>query len=71
MALAPRHTQLGEEAHRNRQHNRMNVLALLRTLDLNLQRYNDYCLIRNGMMAVAHFISRMLGWVGRSHAEMG
>jgi hypothetical protein len=47
------------------------VLALVRTLALNLLRSNGFRSIRAGPMAVAHDISRMLGWVGISPAETG
>ena len=67
----PRDTQLGEDAHRYSQRNGVQVLALLRTLALNLLRCNGFKSIRAGLMAVAHDISRMLGWVGISLAETG
>ncbi|WP_315856430.1 transposase [Synechococcus sp. J7-Johnson] len=67
----PRDTQLGEDAHRYAQRNGVQVLALLRTLALNLLRCNGFRSIRAGLMAVAHDISRMLGWVGISLAETG
>jgi len=44
---------------------------MLRTLALNLLRSNGFHSIRAGLMAVAHDISRMLGWVGVSPQEMG
>ncbi|WP_255095285.1 transposase [Synechococcus sp. J7-Johnson] len=62
----PRDTQLGEDAHRYSQRNGVQVLALLRTLALNLLRCNGFGSVRAGLMAVAHDISRMLGWVGIS-----
>jgi hypothetical protein len=62
----PRDTQLGEDAHRYSQRNGVQVLALLRTLALNLLRCNGFRSIRAGLMAVAHDINRMLGWVGIS-----
>jgi predicted transposase YbfD/YdcC len=65
----PRDTQLGEDAHRYSQRNGVQVLALLRTLALNLLRCNGFKSIRAGLMAVAHDISLMLGWVGISLAE--
>jgi hypothetical protein len=49
----------------------MQVLAPLRTLALNLLRSNGFRSIRACLMAVAHDISRMLGWVGISPAETG
>jgi predicted transposase YbfD/YdcC len=67
----PRDTQLGEDAHRYAQRNGVQVLALPRTLALNLLRCNGLRSIRAGLMAVAHVISRMLGWVGISLAETG
>jgi hypothetical protein len=65
----PRDTQLGEDAHRYSQRNGVQVLALLRTLALNLLRCNGFCSICAGLMAVAHEISRMLSWVGVSPGE--
>jgi len=47
------------------------VLALLRTLALNLLRCNGFRSIRAGLMAVAHDISRMLSWVGIRATETG
>jgi hypothetical protein len=44
---------------------------VLRTLALNLLRCNGFRSIFAGLMAVAHDISRMLGWVGISLAETG
>jgi hypothetical protein len=67
----PRDTQLGEDAHRYSHRNGVQVLALLHTLALNLLRCNGFRSIRAGLMAVAHDISRMLGWVGISLAETG
>ncbi|WP_255120238.1 hypothetical protein [Synechococcus sp. Cruz CV-v-12] len=67
----PRDTQLGEDAHRYSQRNGVQVLALLRTLALNLLRCNGYRSIRAGLMAVAHDTCRMLGWVGAIPAGTG
>ena len=67
----PRDTQLGEDAHRYSHRNGVQVLALLRTLALNLLRCHGFRSIRAGLMAVAHDISRMLGWVGISAAGTG
>ena len=67
----PRDTQLGEDAHRYSQRNGVQVSALLRTLALNLLRSNGFHSIRAGLMAVAHDISRMLGWIGISPAQTG
>ena len=47
------------------------VLALLRTLALNLLRCNGFRSIRAGLMSVAHDISRMLDWVGVSPTATG
>jgi len=47
------------------------VLALLRTLALNLLRCNGFRSIRAGLMAVAHDINRMLAWVGISLDDTG
>ncbi|MBU6250935.1 MAG: ISAs1 family transposase [Cyanobacteria bacterium REEB417] len=67
----PRDTKLGEDAHRYSKHNGVQMLALLRTLALNLLRCNGFRSIRAGLMAVAHDISRMLGWVGIRATETG
>jgi hypothetical protein len=67
----PRDTQLGEDADRYSQRNGVQVLALLRTLALNLLRGNGFRSIRAGLMAVAHDISRMLDWVGVNRTETG
>ena len=67
----PRDTQLGEDAHLYNQRNGVQVLALLRTLALNLLRCNGFRSIRAGLMAVAHDISGMLSWVGVRPAETG
>ncbi len=48
------------------------VLALVRTLSLNLLRGNGFRSIRAGLIAGAHDISRMLAWAGVSpdqHSE--
>ena len=60
----PRDTQLGEDAHRYTHRNGVQVLALLRTLALNLLRCNGFRSIRSGLMAMVHDISQRLGWVG-------
>jgi len=44
------------------------ILILLRTLALNLLRYNGFRSIRVGLMAAAHNISPMRAWVGISAA---
>ena len=67
----PRDTLMVEDAHRYSQRNGVQVLALLRTLALNLLRWNGYRSIRAGLMAVAHDIHRMLRWIGVSPAETG
>ena len=67
----PRDTQLGEDAHHYAHRNGVQVLALLRSLALNLLRCNGFRSIRAGLMAVSHDISRMLGWAGVSLRESG
>ena len=47
------------------------MLALLRTLALNMLRCKEFCSIRAGLMAVAHDISRMHSRVGDSPEETG
>jgi len=54
-----------------RQGNGVQVLALLRTLALNLLGCNGFRSIRAGLMVVAHDIRRMLGWVGILATEKG
>ena len=49
--------------------NRVQVLALLRTLALNLLRNNSFQSIRAGFMAASHDISSMLSWMGITSAE--
>lgn len=65
----PHNTQLVEDAHRYSQRNGVQVLAMLRTLALNLLRSNDFQSIRAGLMAVAHDIRRRHGWAGISLAD--
>jgi len=47
------------------------VLALLRTVALNLLRCYGFRPIRADLMAVVDDISRMLGWVGISPTVTG
>jgi hypothetical protein len=65
----PRDIQLGEDVHRYSQRNGVQVLALLHTLALNLLRCNGFRSIRAGLMAMAHDIGRMFGWVGAQHCR--
>jgi hypothetical protein len=67
----PRDTQLGEDANRYSHRNGVQVLALLRTLALNLLYCYGFVSIRAGLMAVAHDISRMRGWIGISREVTG
>jgi hypothetical protein len=67
----PRDTQLGEVAHRYTHSNGLQVLALLRTIALNILRWNGFRSIRAGLMTVAHDISQMLTRLGISAAETG
>ena len=67
----PRDTQLGEDAHRYAQRNGVQVLALLRTLALNLLRRSGYRSIRRGLRALAHDIKGMLALGGVQLAENG
>lgn len=69
--LWPRDNQLGEDIHHYAQRHGVQVLALLRTLALNLLRCNGFPLIRAGLKVVAQNSSRMLSWVGISHAKTG
>jgi len=64
----PRDTD-GEDTHHYTKRNGVQVLALLRTLALNLLCCNAFQSIRAGLMAVAHDISQMLGWAGIRAAE--
>ena len=59
-----RDVQLGEDAHRDAERNGVQTLALLRTMGLNLLRTHGFRSIRAGLMAMAHDITRMLGWSG-------
>jgi predicted transposase YbfD/YdcC len=65
----PRVTQLVEDAHSYTDRNGVQDLALLRTMALNLFRWNGFRSICAGLMAVAHDISRVLSWFGISAAE--
>ncbi len=67
----PRDTQLGEDAHHYSHRNGVQVLALLRTLALNLLRCSGFRSIHAGLMAVAHDIRRMLSWIGISTVATG
>lgn len=67
----PRDTKLGEVAHHYDQRTGDQVFALLRTLALNMLRCNEFRSTRAGLMAVAHDIGRMLGWVGVSLTGTG
>jgi hypothetical protein len=65
-----RDVRLGEDAHRYSERNGVQVLALLRTLALNLMRTNGFRSIREGQIAViSHDISRLLGWTGAYEAQ--
>ena len=55
----PRDTQHGEDDHRYSQSNGVQVLALLRTLALNLLRWKGFRSIRTGLTAEVHDISRV------------
>ena len=67
----PRDTQLGEDTHRYSQRNGVQVLALLRIIALKLLRCDGSCSFRSGLMAVAHDIRGMLGWIGVCQADSG
>jgi hypothetical protein len=56
---------------RDTQRNGVQLVALLRTIALNLLRCNGFRSIRAGLMAAAHDIHRMLGWIGVSSADSG
>nr|WP_255090932.1 ISAs1 family transposase [Vulcanococcus limneticus] len=66
-----RDVRLGEDAHHYAERNGVQVLALLRSLALNLLRTNGYRSIRDGQVAVSHDICRMLGWIGIRTAGAG
>jgi hypothetical protein len=68
VALASRHPARRATAKRYSHRNGVQVLILLRTLALNLLRCNGFRSIRVGLMAAAHNISPMRGWVGISAA---
>lgn len=45
------------------------MLALLRTLALNLLRTKGFRSIREGQIAVSHDLSRLLGWTVACEAQ--
>lgn len=54
---------LAEDAHRYKGRRGAQVWAWLRTIALNLLRLNGFQSIRDGLVAVAHDIGRLLSWV--------
>ena len=54
---------LAEDAHRYKGRQGAQVFAWLRTIALNLLRLNGFQSIRDGLVAVAHDIGRLLSWV--------
>jgi hypothetical protein len=68
VALASRHPAKRAVPKRYSHRNGVQVFILLRTLALNLLRCNGFRSIRVGLMAAAHNISPMRGWVGISAA---
>ena len=61
----PRDTQLGEDAHRYREVNGVQIMATLRSLAMNALRFDGIWSITEGMAALAHDIRgllELLGW---------
>ncbi len=54
---------LAEDAHRYKGRRGAQVFAWLRTIALNLLRLNGFQSIRDGLVAVAHDITRLLSWL--------
>lgn len=60
----PRDTQLGEDAHRYRETNGVQILATLRSLAMNALRLDGYWSITEGLAALAHDIRGLLALLG-------
>jgi hypothetical protein len=52
----PRDTQLGEEAHRSREINGVQIMATLRSLAMNALRLGGFCSITEALATLAHDI---------------
>ena len=61
----PRDTKLGEDAHRYRERNGMQILATLRILAINSLRLNGIWSITEGLAALAHNIKGLLALLER------
>jgi hypothetical protein len=59
-----RDTQLGEDAHRYRERNGVQILATLRSMGLNTMRLAGMDSIANGMASVGHDIRHLLELLG-------
>jgi len=60
----PRDTQLGEDAHRYREANGVQILATLRRLAMNALRLDGFWSITEGLAALAHDIRGLLAVLG-------
>jgi predicted transposase YbfD/YdcC len=60
----PRDTQLREDAHRYRETNGVQILAMLRSLALNALRLDGFCSITEGLAALYHDIRCLLALLG-------
>jgi predicted transposase YbfD/YdcC len=60
----PRDTQLGEDAHRYREVNGVQIMAMLRSLAMNTLRLNGFWSITEGLAALAHDIRGLLAVLG-------
>jgi hypothetical protein len=64
-----RDTQLGEDAHRYRERNGVQILATLRSMGLNTMRLAGMVSIANGMASVSHDIRHLLELLGWRSSE--
>jgi len=60
----PCDTQLREDAHRYRESNGMQIMAMLRILAMNALRLDGYWSITEGLAALAHDIRGLLALLG-------
>ena len=60
----PRDTQLGEDAHRYREVNGVQIMATLRSLAMNALRLDGFWSITEGLAALAHDIRGLLAVLG-------
>ena len=60
----PRDTQLGEDAHRYRETNGVQIMATLRSMAMNALRLDGFWSITEGLAALAHDIRGLLAVMG-------